>query len=379
MTDIKFLKWYFILSKRLLKKVGFIVILLSIPILTTILALHSSDEGGLIRVAVTAEAKSDFTDAVIVRLSENTRVLSVTECETEDEAIALVKSAKADTAWVLNHDIEEKIQRVALGKRATLVTVYASEDDSFVRSSREKLFGSIFPEIAYSAYIQYINSNISAAVDIPKEELRSVFDTIISDDGIVDFTFLDSTKSPTGNQSISLAPLRGILVTLILFCSLAAAMYFISDEKRNVFSCLPPQKRIFVFFGNNLAATSLSAVFVTAALILSGTYSDFATETLMMSTFVLAAAVFSTLIGTVCKTERLMAAALPIVLVATLAFCPVFFNTRMFIPLQAILPPYYYLYGINDPFCAVRLILYSAILFPFAYFIYVTLAKRKNS
>ena len=33
MTDIKFLKWYFLLAKRLLKKVGFIVILLFSTIL----------------------------------------------------------------------------------------------------------------------------------------------------------------------------------------------------------------------------------------------------------------------------------------------------------------------------------------------------------
>lgn len=379
MTDIKFLKWYFLLTKRLLKKAGFIIILISIPLLTALLSLNASDEGGLIRVAVTAESKSDFTDAVITRLSENTKVLSVTECETEEEVIELVKSAKVDTAWVLKSNIEEELEKTARGKRAKLVTVYASEDDSFVRSSREKLFGSLFPEIAYSAYIQYINSNISAANDIPEEELRSVFDTIISDDGIVNFTFLDSNSDSLKSQSISLAPLRGILATIILFCSLAAAMYFISDEKRNVFSCLPPQKRIFVFFANNLAATFLSAVFVTAAIIISGVYKNFMAETIMMLSYVLATSVFATFIGTIFRTEKLMAAALPIVLVATLAFCPVFFNTRIFIPLQAILPPYYYLYGINDVFCAVRLLLSSLILFPIAYFIYVTIAKRKNS
>ena len=379
MTDIKFLKWYFLLTKRLLKKAGFIIILISIPVLTALLSFNASDEGGLIRVAVTAERKSDFTDTVIARLSENTKVLSVTECETEEEAVELVKSAKVDTAWVLKSDIEDNIAKTAQGKRAKLVTVYATEDDSFVRSSREKMFGSVFREIAYSAYVQYIDSNISASDDIPEEEIRSVFDTIISDDGIVNFTFLGSENSHAEVQSISLAPLRGLLATLILFCSLSAAMYFISDEKRNVFSCLPPQKRIFVFFANNLAATFLSAVFVTAAIIISGIYKNFMSETLMMLSYVLAASVFATLVGTIFRTEKLMAAMLPIVLVATLAFCPVFFNTRIFIPLQAILPPYYYLYGINDPFCAVRLLLSSLILFPIAYFIYVTLAKRKNA
>ena len=372
----KMLTWYAILHKRLLKKPGFVVILCAIIALGGLMTLASRESGSFVHIAVAAQESDAASERAIARLQAQSDIVRITRCDTPQEAIELVKSAKADTAWVLEAGLEERFARLAAGESQTLVQVYAVEDTSFVRLSREKLYGALFPDVSYHLYAQFVRDNLPNGADISSSLLKETYARYISDDDILAFEYL--AQNEAASDGYLTAPLRGMFMVLMLFCGLAATMYYKNDEKKQVFYPLTLGKRALVMFANNLAAVSIAAVFVTVALAVSGLYPDVLHETVMMILLVLAIAGFCALLGTLAPSNNLLGALLPVVLVASLVLCPVFSNMR--VPgVQWLLPGYYYLYGINDLRFAGPFMLYVLAVYPLTYWLYGVITKWRET
>ncbi len=372
----KMLTWYGILHKRLLKKPGFLVILAAIVLLTVLMTVASRGASGFLHVALATGDDDPAAAAVVTRLTGEDSILRFTVCDTPEDAVELVKSAKADTAWVLAADFADRVAQVADGKSATLVAVYAVEDSSFIRSAREKLYGAMFPAISYEVYARHVRQALPDGTVLDEATLRATYARYAVEDGIVDFAFLDSAQPSLDDTHYLTSPLRGLFMAMMLFCGLAATMVFKNDEKERVFSTLSVGKRLAVFFANNLAALSIAAAFVTAALVLSGLYTDVWRESVMMGLFILAAAGFCTLVGAACPSNTALGAVLPVALVASVALCPVFFNLRVGV-LRLVMPGYYYLYGVNDLGYVWPMLAYIAVVYALAATVYIP-AKRRE-
>ncbi len=377
MNKMRWLTWYGILHKRLLKKPGFLVILCAIIMLTVMMTVVSRADAGFVHIAIAAEEQSPETDRVIERLKNTGKIIRFTVCATPQEAVDLVKSSRADTAWVFPMDFDERVDKNAAGQNTPLVAVYATEDTTFVRSSREKLYGAMFEEVSYSLFTQFVRAELPNGATISDEALRASYAKFTYDDGMVDFVFMDSAQASLDGANYLTSPLRGLLMTMMLFCGLAATMVFKNDEKKRVFSTLPAEKRLLVFFGNNLAALSIAAVFVTAALVLSGLYTDILRESVMMGLFILAAAGVCTLVGALSPSNHVMGALLPVLLIASVALSPVFFNLRVG-ALRFALPGYYYLYGMNDWRYIWSFAVYALAVYGLATAVYILRAKREE-
>ncbi|MBE6954257.1 MAG: ABC transporter permease [Ruminococcaceae bacterium] len=356
--------WYRILLKRLLKKPSFLVILALIPLLALAMTSISDEKGGFLHIAVAAEDPTDsYAQTVIDRICAESELVAYEICATPEEARAAVSNGSADTAWILEEDLAEKIETVAGGKMIKLAHVVVGEDTTFVRTARERLFGALYADISYELYLRYVDELTLPEELLTEEALRSNYEIFSKDRQIVEFTYLDAEVAAAKNTNYLTSPLRGLLAVLMLMCGLAGTMYFLTNEREKTFACLPPFKRVCVFFANNLAAVSLAAVFVTVALVFSDNYTSFGQETLLMALYVLMATGFCTFIGALCRHLNGLALCLPVVLVLAVALSPVFFNIKAFESLQALLPPYHYLYGVADLSRVPAMALYIAVSF----------------
>ena len=72
----KILTWYYILIKRLLKKPGFLIILLLIPLFSVFLNLAAEEEKSIVKVAIASYDKSDYAQKIIDKVSENNKLVS---------------------------------------------------------------------------------------------------------------------------------------------------------------------------------------------------------------------------------------------------------------------------------------------------------------
>ena len=338
--------WYSMLHKRLLKKVGFLLILLLIPMLTILTVLTAKEDSGLLHIALAAKDPTDpFAAQIIGELSTDSSILRYTRCDTEEQATALVESGKADAAWVLQEDLNGRMDRVAKGEEIPLAEVIYTEDNMFVKASRERLFGGLFSHLSYRIYEAYVLDLGLPVEAITPDKLQKTYELFVDDREMVEFQTVDAKVLDFSGEHYLTSPLRGLLMTVMLLCGLAATLYFRADEQKRVFSNLPPSRRIWVFFGNNMAALSIAGVFVMVALILSGQVVSVGWEILLMVLFVLMTTGFCTLLGTAIRSPRTLSLTLPVLLVLTLAFCPIFVNITVAPWLQAFLPPYLYLRG----------------------------------
>lgn len=362
--------WYRILLKRLLKRPSFLVILALIPLLALAMSEISGEKGGFLHIAVAAEEPEDpYAQSVTERICADSELISYTVYETPEAARAAVVSGNADTAWILSSDLAERVASVAAGERSKLVHVIVGEDSTFTRTAREHLFGALYADISYSTYLQYVDELSLPAELLTAEALRTNYEIFSKDRQIIVFDYLN-TDAEAKNTDYLTSPLRGLLVVIMLMCGMAGTMYFLTNERDKTFACLPPFKRVCVFFANNLAAVSLAAVFVTPALILSGNYTEFGRETLLMILYVLMATGFCTLLGAVCRRLGILALCLPVVLVMSVAMSPVFVNIKMLAPLQRLLPTNHYLYAVTDPTRISGMILYVVVSFAAAGLLY---------
>lgn len=347
---------YYVLNKRLLKKASFLVVLLLIPVFTLLITLSAEQKSGIVHIALVAQDKNDaFSATLIEELSVPGKIVDYTLCDTEEDAQNLVRQGSVDAAWVILEDIQEGIEKIVQGKKAQLVRIYAAEDNVFVRASREKLFSTVFPHISYGVYQRFA---------LPMTDQRSAeeYYNSFGDFGdIVELEFASQQVSNVDDASYLTSPLRGILASIMLLCGMAATLYFLTDDKRGVFSLMTPPQKCFVFLCNNLAALSISAVFVTVALLMSGSYTGFFRESVLMLFYVMASAVFCTLIGTFFNSPAKTVLMLPTVLILSLTLSPVFFNVKSFKFISLLLPPYYYLYGMGDMRYTAFLALYTLI------------------
>jgi len=158
---------------------------------------------------------------------------------------------------------------------------------------------------------------------------------------------------------------------LMLLCGLASTMYYINDEKNGTFDWLTPRKKLLVLWTSNFCAVTIAAIFSTIALILSGNYTNFGTETVMMLLYILASASFCTLVGAVIPSRRAFGIIIPIVLIGCLVFCPIFFDLSQYRIIQLLLPPYYYLFGRFDLSYSWRILIYLGTTSVLAYGVYL--------
>ncbi len=373
----KIILWYYLLSKRLFKKAGFLIILAVIPVLTLAFSVMAeSSDSGLFRIATCLKDPNDKAALEVLKdIEQGSDVISFIRTDNEAQLINMVESGKADAGWVFEENFKLKLTKYSKDKLTKLITVYEAEYSSINSLSREKIYAALYPKISYDIYVKY-TYELLPEHKYTEKELRDLYLVFAEDEELFEFKFLDSIQPDIETANYLTAPLRGLLTAVMLLCGMAAAMYYLKDEERGTFSWLATKRRYFALFGSVLSALIISGVFVTLALILSGLYTNPLTETVTMLLFILASTGFCSLLASVFKKISFFSILIPIVLVSVIAFCPVFFNINFLPVVSLILPPRYYLYSINNFNLSLQLMVYSVVSILLGYAVFTLMRKK---
>ena len=102
----RFFLWYGLLSKRLLRRPGYLAVLLLIPLFALALALFSRQESGVVTVALCLEEPADAAARTTVeRLLNAESILRCSAYPDPEAAREAVRSGQADAAWILPADL----------------------------------------------------------------------------------------------------------------------------------------------------------------------------------------------------------------------------------------------------------------------------------
>lgn len=339
-----FLLYYALLSKRFFKKLSFLLLLISIPLLTLGLKLVSRQDSGMLKIVLCAEEEDAFVNGLIRTLMEEKSVLQFVIMEDPEKAEEAVRDNQADAAWIFTEDFCRKLDffsRYGYSKDVP-VLVIEREDTIPLQLSKIKLFGILYPHVAYSSYLHFAKEELLPEETLSEEALREAYEMSSVEGSLFSLAYVDF-EDKTDDQNYLTAPLRGLLSLMILLCGFAAAMFFYRDEERGMFERTPSKmlyKHLFIY---EFAAMIPAATVSLAALSITEATGKLWWECLIMAAFLLDCSVFCSLIKYLLRSARILGASIPFLLLGMLVLCPIFFSYRGLWLVQILLPPYLYL------------------------------------
>ena len=355
----RLIRWWVLLTKRLLRRGGYVAVLLAVPVLALLLTLGLREESGLVTVALWRENPEDAVSAAAVqRLLENPGTLSCYEAASKEAALAAVESGEADAAWIFRPDADAVIADFdALGPPA--VTVVERRDNVLLMLARERLNAALYPELSFSVFSRFLR-DIDPATEFTPALLLRYYRVRAVDTPLVSISYADGGESQAAGYLSS--PLRGMLALLMLLAGLASALYAYREREQECFVWLSPWKRRALPLLCHLTALLPVALAVLLALAAARLWGGADREVCAMALYVPACACFCELLRRLCRRESVLAPLVPVLLLVSLLVCPVFLELPRLRPLQLLLPTFYYLKAVGNPAWLLRELGYTVAL-----------------
>lgn len=359
-------KWFLLLNKRLYKKVTFLLILVLIPVLVMGYGAVARDESGLLTVALACEGEDPTATQIMQELKDNSNLIRFVICDDPKTAEAMVNGQRADAAWIFEDELEEAIYRFAVdpARKNAFVQIIEGESTIPLKLVREKLSGVLFSRTSKAYYLDYLRNHVPEVKDVPDEELLQYYDDFASEAKFFEFAYLDggskNEDSPSTNYLLS--PVRGLLAVVIVLGGLAAAMYYIQDEKLGTFSLVAQNRKAPVEFGCQMIAVLNVSVVALIALAFAGLAVSLGRELLLLLLYTVSTALFCMTVRRICGSVGALGTLLPLLVVVMLVVCPVFFDLGALRTVQYLFPPTYYIHAAHSNYYLGLQVIYTAAL-----------------
>ncbi len=360
----RLLKWALMLSKRLYKKVAFLAIMLAIPVFALAVSFAAKQDSGFIKVVLTKEDANDVVATKIVdELLQDNTLINFSAVESPADAVGMVKSGQADAVWIFPGGIEEKINAYSGvdSNKKPFIKVIEREKTVFSQISREKLTAIMFGYCARACYIDYARTNISALDNLTDEQLLNYYENVAITEELFTFGNVSNTAD-NENVGYLTSPIRGILAVLMALCGMAAAMFYMDDEKRGTFSLVQENRKLLVSSACILIAVFNIAIVVLLALFISSLATSFLNELLCMMLYCICCTAFCLLLMELFPSVKLYSAVVPLFVVLMVALCPVFFDFSETMAFGRLFPPAYYIYAIYSTEYKLYMLAYSVVV-----------------
>ena len=354
----KLFTWLYLLTKRLYKKPTFLVILLLIPLLSFGYSAMTEGNSGMMTVALATEEETALTEDIFTGLKGESQLIQYRVCSSPTEARLLVETGKADAAWVFGKDLESRMERFSKNpcKENAFVEVLQREENVALMLSRERLSGIVYPYLAKSFYLHYIRENVPDMDHVSDKTLLEYFDGTNMEGQLFSY---DHDVSAAATVHYLMAPVRGLLAIVIALCGMAAAMYYIKDQKSGTFAWVPQRKSLIPEFGCQVVSVFNISLVALVALLLTGLAKAIYLEILVLILYTLCVATFSMMLRALFGSIKFLGSLLPLLVVAMILICPVFFDLGVLRIAQFALPPTYYVNSVYNPMYLLYMVLYT--------------------
>lgn len=357
---MKYGKWCLLFTKRLYRKPVFLVLLLLIPLLTFGYSSLSRQDSGILTVAVAQQDPDDMlATRLIADLCQSSQLIRFNLCASPEEAKELVTYGKADSAWIFDEDLEDKIAAFVAKpeRRNAFVEVIEREESMFLTMTREKLGGFVFSYLSPEFFLRYIRENLPELNDVSDEELLTHYDAVSLSDDL--FTYAARESAPK-EQSYLLTPVRGLLAIVTMLCGMATAMFYVEDTQMGLFSRIPMKNLPAMELLCQLIAVGNVAIVATVAMLISGLGGSFLQELGLLLLFVPCVSLFSMVLRRILRGTIALGVAAPLIAIITLCACPVFLDLVQLRTFSLVLPATYAIRGAYDPIHLIYMLYYCA-------------------
>jgi ABC-2 type transport system permease protein len=357
----RFFLWYGLITKRLLKKPSYLILLLAVPVLTAAMNLAAQKDVGLVTVALAGGEN----DAVALRAKEELLhapgLLRCIGYDSAEEAMEAVKSAQADAAWIFREDAGEELRKLVTssGSRGAVLVV-EREETVFLRLAREELASVLYPTASRMTFRDHLAS-LSGDRPLPDDSvLEPYYRTLSEGQQVLVFTYDDGQVQEPPRDFLT-NPLRGLLSLVVVLSGLASCMFYYAEEEAESFLRIRGGLGLLLPLLCHVCAMVPVALAGLIAMAVSGMLYGFWVELLLSALLCLASAGFCEALRRLCRGPELLGAFLPILMMVMLVLSPIFLHFKQFAILRSLLPTVYYLNGAYRGAVQARFLLYTLI------------------
>lgn len=366
--------WFFLSCKRYLRKVSFLLILLVLPAATFFVRGLEEKEGQEVRIAVCVEtADSDGTDGKTALLEEEllealtkqegdeedadgSGLFRFYECGSEEEVKAQVASRQAECGYVFSGNLRGKLDE---GDYKRCIRVYSAPSTVLADLSTEVVFAALMKLYDREIFLDYVmeaqvlrdsggesgwggeafDGGMEPGGAEGLETLAGeLYDKWLASGSTFRFAYRYQNRggqgldSEGGTEAAGVFPVRGIVAVYLLLVGMYSAVMLGYDEEKGLFLPLSSGRRLVCRMAVLAAPVFLAALSALGALRTGGCFGDLAREFGVMGVYVLAVCGFSYGLKIICRRPQVVCCLIPLVLVGSLVFSPVFVDIRQFFP-----------------------------------------------
>lgn len=342
----RFFTWFYYLSKRQLKNIFFVLVLLLIPLCSIMLKSFGNSLKASLAIGIVDLDKTSLSDDLVNSLNttdENSVVTFKVYDNTSDMDNDIL-SGKIQCGYSILSGFQDKVSKSSL---KNLIDVHSKPDSSIILLSNELLFTYIFRESGYYTLIKDMeDSNIFYNIkDEYYEKLKSDYDANIANGRTFNFNYSQTNGTYISSNNIDIldyikTPIRGIVAVFIFISGLAGGFTFLKDSKNKITNKLCIfDIGIPVFFS---AISGIISIFII------GINKSLLKETVVTVCYCAIVILFVFAITRLLKNNIAYCSTIPVFSLGSLICCPIFINLKTFLPIINILqylfmPTYYFM------------------------------------
>lgn len=386
--------WFRLMMKRTIKKPAFLLFLLILPLMSFLIDRMGQGESEGMAVGICLEgedgkieteeweakvnepgaeagktAEEDMQQAFLTALQEQEGILQFRIYEEEADMQEDVEKGELDCGVLLHRDLWNGL---AAGAWQDTITLYVTASSGMTEIVKEKIASAVFTiysEKNYRDYIAQSEAFAEAGEKAAREDIVSfadaAYETHLLDGSTFAFQYLGNSGGgirETGQEAVQAVSfrLRGILAVCIFLSGLCGLLTDWKDraEKRFV-RFAPPVMTTMVNIWIPTIYTSAAALF---SLLLTkqtafftagysggkmGLLADIGKETGTLLFYQFLIVIYCSIIRVALKKQEAVAAAIPLLTLASIVCCPVWIRLAVYLPffrvLEKFFPVTYYL------------------------------------
>ncbi len=342
----KFLTWFFLLSKRQLNNIFFIIILSIMPLL----AFYVKDLDNIdvsIDIGLYDADNTTLSCELTNSFSSSLGVINYNIYTNEDALKEAILQGEVQCGYIINKGFSDSINKSIT---TDLLTILQKPNSSIVLVSNELIFSDIFEIEGYYELLKDINdSNIFS--NITEEDISNLKDnyhTYLSNGETFRFNFGSTKGTYVSSNSINAldyikTPIRALGSILVFMAALSGGFTYLKDKQNGFksYMCIFDIS-IPVFFCGICGILSTYIAKINGPIIKEAAI-------MIIYSFLVIAFVF--LLTHFISNMTLYCSTIPIFAIGSLVCCPVFFNIASFVPAMKVVSlcfaPTYYIYLSN--------------------------------
>lgn len=349
--------WLLLMTKRLMKKPSFVIILVLLPIILVGYRFIISQDDGTLRACIyVPKGSDDYAKRVAEQLVNYDCAARFYMTDSEENLYSDVIAGRAEVGYIFPKDMRE---RFVSRKWDGAVTMVVSDTSQYAPFVNEFVTVAVYSGIMEDYIADYLVTR--SGLELTDEEIRPIIRENLAKQDEAGSLFTISYQDYYTNTEVSYEevmeenyltkPIRGTVALFVLLAGLAGLVFWFQDNAEGRFKVMSYEKRPVINYGSLFLPTLLASIVGFVCILIAGLAGNIFKEIFVMFLYVIFVTGVCEILRVIVPSVNAICAAIPIIAVASYLCCPIILDLKKILPvvtyLRKILPPDYYLETFN--------------------------------